>query len=292
MVENLTKVLNISYFKFLIMVKKGSKNNYMLANTALVLFLLLVGILIGASVQRYVGLFKEEPKRIEIEQHEFQIEPNTVYINVPAVDNNGKGVSTKLGVRVKEGTGKTLVDIDGLLYWVDTQNSIRMAKLVAENITGIDTDKVDIIYTIDAKANLIGGESAGAALTISTIAALENKKLKEDVMITGTVNHDGSMGPIGGVLEKAQAAKESGAHLFLVPLLQSREVTYEEKKHCEKFGLLEWCNIERIPVQVDVGDEAGIEVKEVGSILEALQYFIEDNDSGSDVQSQVVNQYS
>lgn len=254
--------------------KKDAKGSDKLSIAALLLFVLLIGGLLGAVGQKYIGFFKEvEP--IQIEEEEFNIEPGVVYINVPAVDNNGKGVSTRLGVKIEEGTGKTLVDIDSLLYWVDTQNSIRMAKLVAENVTGIDPSKIDITYMIDANASLIGGESAGSALAVATIAVLKGNKLKNDVMITGTINHDGSIGPIGGILEKAKAAKEAGVTTLLVPLLQSREITYEEKEHCEKFGLLEWCTIERIPVQVDIEKESGINVVEVGSIKDALPYFIE-----------------
>jgi len=36
--------------------------------------------------------------------------------------------------------------------------------------------------------------------------------------MTGTLNHDGSIGPSGKILEKAIAAKEAGAKVFLVPV--------------------------------------------------------------------------
>ena len=64
------------------------------------------------------------------------------------------------------------------------------------------------------------GPSAGAALTIATIAALKHDSIRSDVVITGTINADGTIGQIGGVLEKAQAAKDIGAKLFLVPVGQ------------------------------------------------------------------------
>jgi uncharacterized protein len=198
---------------------------------------------------------------------------NTAQIVVPAIDQEGNGVPTNLAVTVKEGTGKTLVDIDSLLFWVDTQNSIRKAKLVAQQQTNLDLDLYDITYKIDAQASLIGGESAGAALTIATIAALENKELRDDVVITGTVNHDGTIGPIGGVLEKAGAAKDIGLRRILVPLLQSKEVAYEEQEHCEQFGNMDWCTIERIPKAVDLAKETGIEIIEVSTISEAMEYF-------------------
>ncbi len=133
----------------------------------------------------------------------------------------------------------------------------------------------DIVYTIEANATLIGGPSAGSALAIATIAALEGREPREDVMITGSVNHDGSVGPVLAILEKAKAARERGATLFLVPLLQSRDVIYETKEHCEVFGNNNICTTETRPKKVEVEKEAGIAVREVASIQEAMGYFFE-----------------
>jgi len=150
-------------------------------------------------------------------------------MKLPAVDINNSGVVTTLRVTAKPGTGKTLVDIEGLLFWADTQQSIRVARQVAANITGVDINKYDLIYSIKAQASLIGGPSAGSALTIATIAALEGKKPSEAVMMTGTINHDGTIGPVSEILEKAKAAKQAGASMLLVPLLQSKDIIYEQQ---------------------------------------------------------------
>ena len=198
-----------------------------------------------------------------------------VTMKLPAVNQEGVGVTTILSVEAMPGNGRVLLDIDDLLFWADTEHSMRKARIVAGNISGIDVKKYDIIYNIDANASLIGGESAGAALAVATIAALQNKSLKENVMITGTINHDGSIGPISGVLEKAKASKEIGVNLFLVPLLQSVDVVYETVQHCEKFGWTEICTTEQIPQKVNVGDKAEIRIEEVGTIDEALKYFFE-----------------
>lgn len=197
---------------------------------------------------------------------------------LPAVDAEGNGTTTVLTVEATLGTGRTLTDIDNLLFWADTQHSIRIARRVAENITGKKMGDYDIVYTIEApNATLIGGPSAGAALAIATIAALESRPLREDVMITGGINHDGTVSPVSAILEKAQAAKKAGATLFLVPLLQSRDVIYEESEHCETFGNSEICTTETRPRQVDVEKEAGLQIKEVETISNAMNYFFEEN---------------
>ncbi len=218
---------------------------------------------------------KESTKKDSLEDTTpfFSKEGSGVLMYLPAVDSRGKGIYTLLKVEAFPGSGRTLTDIDNLLFWADTQHSIRIAKRVAENITGKKEEDYDVIYTIKANASLIGGPSAGAALAIATIAALENKELNKSVMITGVVNHDGSIGPVSGILEKAKAAKEAGATLFLVPLLQSRDVVYETSKHCEVFGNTKICTTETRPKKIEVEKEADIKVREVSSIQEAMEYF-------------------
>jgi uncharacterized protein len=195
-------------------------------------------------------------------------------IMMPALDEEGNGVVTWLKVDSTEGEGRTLVNINQLLFWVDTQYSIQTAKYVAENYTGYDLSDADIIYTINTSANLIEGPSAGAALTIATVAALRNTTINPDVLITGTINPDGTIGPVGGILEKAEAAKAVGAKTFLVPEGQAMESYYKQERRCERMGPITYCTTNYVPVTLDVSKQAGIEVKEVSTIDEALKYFL------------------
>jgi len=200
---------------------------------------------------------------------------NVVKLPVPAIDEEGNGVLTMLVVEAVPGKGRVLTDINHLLFFIDTQNSIQIAKAVAQNITGIDTSKIDLIYQIETNASAIGGPSAGAALTIATIAALENKTLNQKVGITGTINLDGSIGPVGGIEEKAKAAKEAGIEIFLVPEGQGTQVSYTPKRECKKIGPILYCTTEYLIKKVDVSESVGIKVKEVSNIQEALKYFLE-----------------
>jgi uncharacterized protein len=199
---------------------------------------------------------------------------NVVKLAVPAIDENGNGVLTTLIVEAVPGEGRVLTDINHILFFIDTQNSIQIAKAVAQNITGIDTSRIDLIYQIETNASAIGGPSAGAALTIATIAALQNKTLNQKVGITGTINPDGSIGPVGGIEEKAKASKAAGIEIFLVPEGQGTQVTYTPKRECRKIGPILYCTTEYIINKVDVSQSVGIQVKEVSNIQEALKYFI------------------
>ncbi|MEM5772725.1 MAG: S16 family serine protease [Candidatus Aenigmatarchaeota archaeon] len=202
-------------------------------------------------------------------------ESNVVKLPVPAIDEEGKGVMTTLIVEAVPGKGRVLTDINHLLFFIDTQNSIQIAKAVAQNITGIDTSKIDLIYQIETNASAIGGPSAGAALTIATIAALENKTLNQKVGITGTINLDGSIGPVGGIEEKAKAAKEAGIEIFLVPEGQGTQVSYTPKRECKKIGPILYCTTEYLIKKVDVSESVGIQVREISNIKEALKYFLD-----------------
>jgi uncharacterized protein len=196
-------------------------------------------------------------------------------INLPAVDENGKGIATPLKVEVRAGDGKVLTNIDKLLFWVDTQFSIQTAKDVAAKYTKIDIGKFDLIYAIGGEnETTVGGPSAGAALTIATIAALENKTLKPNIMITGTIEPDGAIGQVGGILEKAQAAKSVGATTLLVPVGESSYTYFEPQQSCSQIGGFTYCETKYKEISLNVEQESGIRVIEVANINQAVSYFL------------------
>ncbi len=127
---------------------------------------------------------------------------------VQETDEGFKGSDADLFLELKEGSGRVFLDTFPLTK-MDTQISTRFAKEIACNHFELNCQDYDFIYTIKSGANIIGGPSAGAAIaTLTTIAVLDldyNKK----VSITGTINSGGLIGPVGGVKEKLEAAKDS-----------------------------------------------------------------------------------
>ena len=65
----------------------------------------------------------------------------------------------------------------------------------------------------------IGGPSAGLMFSLAVYDTLTRGSLTggETVAGTGTIELDGSVGPIGGIDQKIAAARDDGASLFLVP---------------------------------------------------------------------------
>ena len=243
---------------------------------------LLVVIVVLLAVAGIYGYFFYSPK-IELNATgttvtattsiEASEQPNSVMLNVPAVDNEGNGVVTLIKVEARPGSGRTLVDINGILFFVDTQNSIQTAKTVAANLTHAKLSNIDLVYSIQTNASVIEGPSAGAALTVLTMAALEGKQLAPGVIITGTINADGSVGPVGGIPAKANAAKDVGATVFLVPKGQGSQITYTPVQKCEQIGMITYCTTEYKATSIDVSKDLGIQVKEINRIQDALPYF-------------------
>lgn len=61
------------------------------------------------------------------------------------------------------------------------------------------------------------GPSAGVTLTTSIASLLMNKKVKHDIAMTGEINLQGKVLPIGGLREKILAAKRAGINEVMVP---------------------------------------------------------------------------
>ena len=217
--------------------------------------------------------FETEKKIIEMKRGEGKFYKN-IEILLPAIEEEGEGIIASLKVEVYDGEGKTLLEINQMSFWEDTQESIRTAKSIAEKITKKDTSNYDIIYSVTANASKIEGPSAGPAMAIATSIALENKTINKSVIITGYLREDGTIGKVSGILEKAEAAKQNKIKLFLVPLGQKIQIKTETKRNCDYDIFTTFCKTETIKKEVDIQEEVGIDIIEVENISEALEYFI------------------
>lgn len=74
-------------------------------------------------------------------------------------------------------------------------------------------------FTIDFNLANIGGPSAGLMFSLAVIDKLTDGDLNGGKFIagTGTIDTEGKVGPIGGIVHKMYAAEQAGATAFLVP---------------------------------------------------------------------------
>lgn len=77
------------------------------------------------------------------------------------------------------------------------------AATVATIISGGPLTGREVTYDIQGK---IDGPSAGGALTVATLAAFRGDDLDPNVVMTGTINPDGTIGPVGGIPQKISGA--------------------------------------------------------------------------------------
>lgn len=248
-------------------------------SAALLAAVFLAGLLAGLGYKSFLQMQEPAPTGRYIPLPEIAGTPvppsieSSVTIAAPAIDSNGNGTVMNITVQKRGGYGETLIDINDLVFWFDTQESIQAAKSVAEALTGVDTRSINLVYMIRSDASLVGGPSAGAALTIATIAALTERKINDSVMITGTIRPDGTIGQVGGIEEKARAAKDAGISLFLVPKGQGVETFPRPYETCRQAGRFTYCTTTYKEITVDVSQAVGIAVKEVSTIEDAERYF-------------------
>lgn len=143
-----------------------------------------------------------------------------VTVNAAAVAQTEEGlvgsVATISISVASNGSGHVFMDTVPLTQ-VDMQGSARLAVKIAGRVTGLAVEEHDFFFVVRSGSTIIGGPSAGGIMTAGTIAALKGWAVNRSIMMTGTINPDGSIGPVGGVPEKAKAAADVGATLFLFP---------------------------------------------------------------------------
>ncbi|MDI3548555.1 MAG: ATP-dependent Lon protease [Halanaerobiales bacterium] len=140
-----------------------------------------VGKIFGLGVRGFIGSV------IEIEAMAF-----------PA-DEKGKG-----RLRFNETAGSMAKD------------SLFNAAAVVRKITGKNMNDYDLHVNIVGGGN-VDGPSAGIAMLLAIISAIEEIPLKQDLAVTGEVSIQGKIKPVGGIREKLHAAEQAGLKEVLIP---------------------------------------------------------------------------
>lgn len=107
----------------------------------------------------------------------------------------------------------------------------------------------------------VDGPSAGMLTTATMLALIRGKALRADTTMTGTINPDGSAGPVGGIAQKMQGAKASGLARFGFP------IGTRQHKDMQTGNMVDL---------VAFGQAQGLEVKELSDIYEAYEFLTGD----------------
>ena len=86
-------------------------------------------------------------------------------------------------------------------------------------------ERFDFPFEVDIKTGNVGGPSAGLMMALNVYNNLIPADITNSLVVagTGTIEIDGSVGPVGGIIQKVIAAKRAGAELILVPTANFEE---------------------------------------------------------------------
>lgn len=236
--------------------------------------------ILGFSLGYFTGLEYPINTLEPYHPHHISIEASQANANIVAVSQRtGKGNIGSVNVRMVPGNGKTLTDTNPFIE-ASTQLSASTAKNVAERLVGMRIVKHDIIYSFDITGTVIGGPSAGVSMAVATAAAMKNRSIRDDVVATGSINYDGSIGEVGSIVEKAKAAGEAEMDLFLVPEGQGTFIRYKEEVEREEVApgfIVRRRNY--IPEKMDLNnytqENYDMRTEEIRNVREALNYMLE-----------------
>ncbi len=190
-------------------------------------------------------------------------------VEIPAlsVRSNHPDEPGTFSIRMVWWDQKSEPDPLSLQYGQGTVNSFQYGR-IGQGRNGLNTTARALRYAMKRTPNVqhtgtinvqgiayrsmhVDGPSAGAVMTVGFIALLRGDSLVRGVAMTGTLEHDGHIGPVGGLRGKVRAAAREGYHLILIP-----EGQYYESQ---------W-NLQALEVELNVS------VKEVSTIDEAYRY--------------------
>jgi Lon-like protease len=182
----------------------------------------------AAVALRYLG------KKVEV--HENGVEVTTVFTDTPAegklhagdviVEANGKPAETVEDLRT---TMEGVKPGETVTFGVRREGGVTDVRLETvpdpsnedRAVVGIGIDQsatIDLPVPIKIDTGSIGGPSAGLAFALDIVDELgEDVDDAKKIVVTGALELDGRVAPIGGIKQKTIAARDADADLFLVP---------------------------------------------------------------------------
>lgn len=128
-----------------------------------------------------------------------------------------------------------------------------MSVITASLLLGINPSQFEFSFDV---AGRIDGPSAGALMTTAVLAGLLGDQIDPSMTMTGTINPDGTIGPVGGIPHKIAGAAEAGKTTVLVPAGQRFDYDYNAGQAVDL---------------VQVGNQHGVEVILVPDIYTAYR---------------------
>jgi len=234
--------------------------------------LLVISLATNLFLSEYI-LFEHE-KLIETCPTQKVVSSPIKIIKAPAVTDDGEGVIIEISVKILEGDGQILVNTEPLTG-VSFQESARTAVQVTSELLSVDFSDANVIFTVTTiDATVVDGPSAGASMTTLVYSAITGSIVNQSIMMTGTIEIDGSIGKVGSIMEKIEASSEIGVKTFLVPQGQTVQTNWIKREEIIDFWIFKFVRVFYEPETIDFVEYAwenySIKLIEVGGIDQIL----------------------
>lgn len=138
-------------------------------------------------------------------------------------DNSGVVFPIEVDI-ISAGTGSVSVDVSNAKYEAAFQDAVRTAAVAASKYTGVPISDKNIVVRFlgdhEGDPVRVDGSSAGALIACLISAGLTDRQVNTKVLVTGTIDPDGTIGTVGSIEDKTEAAADFGANILLVPAKQ------------------------------------------------------------------------
>lgn len=117
---------------------------------------------------------------------------------------------------------------EGYIRFNDTagsmaKDSVFNALSVFRKLTGERLSEYDVHINV-VGGGKIDGPSAGLAILLVIMSAVQQTPLRQDIAVTGEVSIQGKVKPVGGLYEKIHAAKQGGMAKILIPRGNAKDI--------------------------------------------------------------------
>ncbi len=136
---------------------------------------------------------------------------------------------TTLTIEATKMSGKGEVKLTGQLGDVMKESALAALSYLRANASAYNIDeelftKCDLHIHVPEGATPKDGPSAGITIATAILSALTEKKVRGDIAMTGEITLRGRVLPIGGLKEKALAARRLGIKTVLIPYGNKRDL--------------------------------------------------------------------
>ncbi|MCL4426031.1 MAG: AAA family ATPase [Firmicutes bacterium] len=103
------------------------------------------------------------------------------------------------------------------------RDSVFNAASVIRKTTGLDLTDYDLHVNVVGGGH-IDGPSAGLAILMAILSAVQGRPLRQDVAVTGEISIQGKVRPVGGIFEKIYGARQAGMKKVILPRENEKDV--------------------------------------------------------------------